>query len=56
MLVLWLYKINGSWFWHVLKTGFRIGQAGQLPRGLHNQGAYTYSMKKKFVGKNVFVW
>ena len=29
---------------HVLidSNGFRTGQAGQLPRGLHNQGTSTY--------------
>ena len=26
----------------VPRTGFRTGQAGQLSRGLHNQGASTY--------------
>ena len=29
------------------RAGFRNGQGGQLPRGLHNQGASTYFMKKK---------
>ena len=40
---------------HGTRAGFRHGQAGQLPRGLHNQGASTYFMKKKIVRKNVFV-
>ena len=32
----------------VSRAGFRNGQAGQLPRGLHNQGVFTYFMKKQF--------
>ena len=41
-----------------LRARFRNGQAGQLPRGPHNdQGASTYSIswEKKIVRKNVFV-
>ena len=27
------------------RAGFRTGQAGKLPRGLHNQGTSTYLIK-----------
>ena len=32
-------KINSD---IAVRAGVRTGKAGQLPRGLHNQGAFTY--------------
>ena len=45
MLAIWYVEsMPILWFFFYLcsRAGFRNGQAGQLPRGLYNQGASIY--------------